>query len=227
MRLDVDHTTESATSDMCGVPLGQAANYAIPDGNPRKGQADYCGEIWALGLRNPFRFSFDRQTGDMLIGDVGYNTTEEIDFQPAASSTASAFNYGWRTCEGSFLQGSTSLACTIGIFPIVDYFHSSGAITGIAVIGGHRYRGPIPGLVGTYLFSDLSTGGLFYATENGGSWSLARVVLPSGRPQQPYGFGEDTAGNVYVADNSNGTIYRFTSATEVVAKIFDDGFEDP
>src|SRR5262249_45194667 len=96
MRLDVDHTTAQATSDMCGVTIGQPANYAIPDGNPRKGQAGYCGEIWAKGLRNPFRFSFDRETGDMYIGDVGFNTTEEVDRQPVASSIATAFNYGWR-----------------------------------------------------------------------------------------------------------------------------------
>jgi glucose/arabinose dehydrogenase len=223
MRLDVDNTTNSAQANACGATPGAHAEYSIPATNPYANLGDVnnatrCAEIWAYGLRNPFRFSFDRQTHDMLIGDVGFATTEEVDFQAAAASAASAYNYGWRVCEGPFPQGQTSGSCSTGILPILNYFHSLDAITGCAVIGGFRYRGPYRRLHGAYLFGDLC-GGLLAGSQNGPNWTLSQLSL-SGLSISPYGFGEDEAGNVYVADSNGGKVYKFA-----IDEVFFDGFE--
>ncbi len=222
MRLDVDNPTASAQANACGATSGTPAEYSIPATNPYANLANVanatrCAEIWAYGLRNPFRFSFDRQTHDMVIGDVGFNTTEEVDFQAAASSASSAYNYGWNICEGPFPQGQTSGACSTGILPVLNYFHSSGAITGSAVIGGFRYRGPYQRLQGTYLFADLS-GGLLIGGQNGAAWTLSQFSPAGVSLGAPFGFGEDQAGNVYMADGG-GKVYEY-----ILDQIFLDGF---
>ena len=220
MRLDVDHPTASAPANACGATSGSPAEYSIPATNPYASTANTCAEIWAFGLRNPFRFSFDRQTHDMLIGDVGYNTTEEVDFQAAASNATTGYNYGWRDCEGPFLRGSTASACnTASISPILDYFHASGAITGCSVIGGYRYRGPYARLDGVYLFGDLC-GGALIGTQNGGTWSLSAFSPANISFANIYGFGEDEAGNVYLLDGGAGKVYKY-----ILDQIFIDGFD--
>ncbi|MGH8040915.1 MAG: PQQ-dependent sugar dehydrogenase [Rudaea sp.] len=223
MRLDVDHSTVNAQANACGATPGAFAEYSIPATNPFADLSDTnnatkCAEIWAYGLRNPFRFSFDRLTHDMLIGDVGYNTTEEVDFQAATTSATDAYNYGWRDCEGPFPRGMTSGTCSTGILPILYYFHSSGVITGCAVIGGYRYRGPLARLDGTYLFGDLC-GVLLVGTQNGSSWTLSEFSPSGVSANSPYGFGEDEGGNVYVTDGG-GKLYRYT-----LDEIFLDGFD--
>ena len=133
-----------------------------------------------------------------------------------ASSAATAYNYGWRNCEGNHPRGSIGTGCVTGLPDILEYHHDQGC----AVIGGYRFRGGIQQLQGVYLFSDACTGDLFYGTQNGATWTLGNMVLPSGRPVGPQGFGEDVDGNVYVADANNGRIYKFTSDY-----IFGSGFE--
>jgi len=221
MRLDVDHTTNSAQANACGSTPGSPAQYSIPSTNPYANATTNpakCAEIWAYGLRNPFRFSFDRSTHDMLIGDVGNNTTEEVDFQAAASSAATGYNYGWNVCEGPFPLDQSSGTCSTGILPIMHYEHGSGAITGCAVIGGYRYRGPLSRLQGQYLFGDLC-GAMLTGTLNSTTWTLAQFFPTTASPS-PYGFGEDAAGNVYVADGGGGKVYEFT-----LDEIFADGFD--
>ena len=218
MRLDVDHTTNSAQANACGATAGAHAEYTIPATNPYAATANTCAEIWAYGLRNPFRFSFDRQTHDMFIGDVGYNTTEEVDFQPAATSAPSGYDYGWNTCEGPYLQGSMSSACGTGIAPILHFFHGSGTIIGDAVIGGYRYRGPYQRLQGFYLFGDLD-GGPLVGTYNG-TWTLSAFAPTGGVPSAGvFGLGEDEAGNVYLANGYAGKVYKY-----ILDQIFLDGF---
>jgi glucose/arabinose dehydrogenase len=219
MRLDVDHPTNSAQANACGATSGAPAEYSIPSTNPYAGTANTCAEIWAYGLRNPFRFSFDRQTHDMLIGDVGYVTTEEVDFQAAASSAASGYNYGWRNCEGPFPRGQTTGTCNTGLAPILYAFHSSGACS---VIGGYRYRGPGSRLDGFYLYGDLCSG-LFIGEQSGGTWTSAAFTPPGGiTVANPYGFGEDQAGNVYLVDGGSGKVYEY-----LLDSIFKDGFDGP
>jgi glucose/arabinose dehydrogenase len=220
MRLDVDHPTASAPANACGATFGSPAEYSIPATNPYASTASTCAEIWAFGLRNPFRFSFDRLTHEMLIGDVGYNTTEEVDFQAAAGSAAAGYNYGWNNCEGPFLRGSTSSACnTASILPVLHYFHSSGTITGCSVIGGFRYRGPYARLDGVYLFGDLCSGALV-GTQSGGTWSLSAFSPANISFTNIYGFGEDEAGNVYALDGGAGKVYKY-----ILDQIFIDGFD--
>jgi glucose/arabinose dehydrogenase len=187
LRIDVDH----------GSP------YAIPPSNPFVATPGARPEIWAYGLRNPWRFSFDRLTGDLFIGDVGQDTWEEIDFQPASSHGGE--NYGWRLMGGPACYNPSS-GCNDGslVLPILYYSHGAGDC---AVTGGFRYRGGrSPALDGHYLYGDYCTGRIWEAWPDGtGGWSSAQAV---DTPYAISSFGEDQAGEVYVADLSGGAVYR-------------------
>src|SRR3954469_4995000 len=146
-QLRIDVTTD-------GFPSDATKNYTVPPKNPFVG-ATGDDEIWSYGLRNPFRASFDRDTGDMWIADVGQDNREEIDFQAASAfdttGQASAANYGWRLREGKIATptGSVGGAAPAGaIEPVYDYTHGSGSLQGAAVIGGFVYRGPDPSVQG-------------------------------------------------------------------------------
>jgi glucose/arabinose dehydrogenase len=202
LRIDVNGTGT--------VPCGQAnpMPYAIPATNPFAGTAN-CGEIWAYGMRNPWRWSFDRSTADMIVGDVGQNCYEEVDFQPSSSSGGE--NYGWRVMEG-FHCYNTDGSCNAAscdqtglVLPVLEETHSDGWC---ALIGGFVYRGTaIPGLSGMYLLSDNCLGDLYAATP--GTWS-ASLLLPTSLSVS--GFGEDEAGEIYVVDY-NGGLYRLDPAS--------------
>ena len=186
LRIDVDG----------GVP------YAIPASNPFVGNPEVLDEIWALGLRNPWRFSFDRQTGDLFIGDVGQGTWEEVDFQPTTSLGGE--NYGWRLMEATHCY-NPSTDCNDGtlILPVIEYNHSVGC----SITGGYRYRGiQNPNLFGVYLYGDYCSGRIWGATEDGKSGWMATELLDTNF--NITAFGEDQAGEIYVADFSSGTIYK-------------------
>jgi hypothetical protein len=172
--------------------------YASPPGNPFAGSIPGRDEIWAYGLRNPFRFSFDRLTGDLYIGDVGQNTREEVDFQSAAS--AGGLNYGWRIWEGTGCTGNDPTLCNPAgfTFPITEYTHNAGRCS---ITGGYVYRGARASLpLGSYVFADFCTGEIFLF--NGGSQSL---LLDTSRNISS--FGEDEAGELYVV-GLGGTVER-------------------
>jgi len=181
-----------------GVP------YAIPGNNPFVGNPQVLDEIWALGLRNPWRFSFDRQTGDLFIGDVGQRTLEEVNFQSAASPGGE--NYGWRLMEGTRCFNPPT-DCNDGTLnlPIIEYDHSVGC----SITGGYRYRGTLNrDLFGVYLYADFCTGRIWGATEDGkGGWMVAELLDTDFRITA---FGEDETGEIYIADYAGGTIYRIT-----------------
>ncbi|MFL5810245.1 MAG: PQQ-dependent sugar dehydrogenase, partial [Flavisolibacter sp.] len=144
--------------DVTSTPTSQTfGNYVIPPSNPYVSDPTVLDEIWALGLRNPFRWSFDRANGDMWIGDVGQSAREEIDYRPAGST--GHVNYGWSCYEGSISNPSTSVVgCTAAdkVFPIFDYVNPT---IGQAVIGGYVYRGPDnPTLTGRYIATDAYKG---------------------------------------------------------------------
>jgi hypothetical protein len=185
------------------VPCGQgvAAPYAIPPSNPFVG-ADGCDEAWAYGLRNPWRWSFDRETGDLLLGDVGQNLWEEIDFTPFG--TGGGENYGWRRMEGFHCYNPSS-GCDDGSLtpPILEYDHGQGC----SVTGGFRYRGAaIAGLYGTYLYGDYCTGRIWRGVQSGeGSWSATQTDSP----YNISGWGEDAAGELYLT-NHGGSVYKLT-----------------
>ncbi|HEY6213169.1 MAG TPA: PQQ-dependent sugar dehydrogenase [Vicinamibacterales bacterium] len=174
--------------------------YTIPSSNP------FSNEIWAYGLRNPWRFSFDRLTGDLWIADVGQNAYEEVDFQPAASRGGE--NYGWRVMEGFHCFNAMTCVKTGLTLPVAEYDHSAGDGS---VTGGFRYRGAkYPRLRGTYLYGDYCSGTIRGIAQNAdGSWSSAKLLTTSLRISS---FGEDASGELYVADVVAGRIYRLGDA---------------
>jgi glucose/arabinose dehydrogenase len=192
--------------------IGDGLAYDIPPSNPfaSDGNPSTRGEIWAYGLRNPWRFSFDRQTHDMFIGDVGQEKVEEIDFQPKASTGGE--NYGWRCREGD--QDYTSDAHCVSetfVAPIRVYDHWQGRC---AVTGGYRYRGTrYPQLVGVYFYADYCGGQIYEATLNGATWTSALLLDTSASIST---FGEDEGGELYLADRGGGKIYRITAPSSFV-----------
>lgn len=219
IRLDVHNTTASAPANFCGATPGQPAQYAIPPGNPFADVAQHpndCAEVFNWGLRNPFRFSFDRTTGDMLIGDVGQGQHEEISFQAAGSVGQ---NFQWNKCEGSHTYPGGAPGCTGpagSVSPKIDYTHAGG---NCSVTGGYRYRGPITSLKGQYVFSDYCGGKIYIAANPDPSLSVWSFETMPGTPSlSSYSFGEDALGNLYLTDGG-GKIYQFqgnTAPTHVV-----------
>jgi len=183
LRLDVDN----------GSPY-------IPPLNPFVGRTDALPEIWAYGLRNPWRFSFDRTLGDLFIGDVGQNSWEEVDFQPSMS--AGGENYGWRIMEGFHCYNATTCAQTGLTLPVIEYGHTNGACS---ITGGYRYRGLRSSrLSGMYIYGDYCNGIIWGATHMPvGSWSPEQLT---DAPFNITAFGEDLAGEMYVTDYNGGRI---------------------
>jgi putative cell wall-binding protein/glucose/arabinose dehydrogenase len=180
-----------------------ATPYGVPASNPFVGNAAYRPEIWALGLRNPWRFSWDRATGALWIADVGQNAIEEIDYEPAGF--AGGRNYGWNRYEGTrpYPPGSAPKPTTGLTFPVFEYDHTTG---GHSVTGGFVYRGvAYPGLVGAYFCADFEWGKFWAVSPADFS---ARTVLDTAL--MPSTFGEDEAGELYVADYVSGTVFRVT-----------------
>ncbi len=186
-----------------GVDLGTAP-YAIPRDNPFAARGDARPEIWAYGLRNPWRFSFDRATGDLWIGDVGQDALEEVDFQVASSKGGE--NYGWNVMEASACF-KPATGCDRGgkVLPVFEYSHDGGACS---VTGGYVYRGAkLPALQGAYLFIDYCEGKLRSLRREASGWRAA-VLLET--ELSVTSFGEDEAGEVYVLDDAGGALYRLT-----------------
>jgi len=182
--------------------------YAIPADNPFAGQSGARDEIWAYGLRNPWRFSFDRETGDLWIADVGQNALEEINLQPAGS--AGGENYGWRNREGDRCRPNESQCEVPGA---VEPIHVYANVGSQSVTGGYVYRGAaVPELMGTYFFADFVSGRVYALTrENGevrvtdetaglsaGGVSLSNIAS----------FGEDNSGELYIVDYGAGAVYK-------------------
>ncbi len=176
-------------------------------------------EIWAYGLRNPWRFSFDRRTGDLYLGDVGQNAIEEIDFQPSAS--AGGENYGWRLTEGSACFNPAS-NCDDGSLtpPILEYDHSEGC----SVTAGYRYRGPAEHTLPRFFFyGDFCSGRIWGGlSDQLGNWRARELVNTSFSISS---FGEDEAGEVYVVDYS-GTIYRLVGRPTFASDFESGGTRD-
>ena len=188
--------------------------YAIPPTNPfANATGGQKKEIWAYGVRNPWRISFDRTTGDLFIADVGQSTREEVDFQVASDS--GGHNYGWNVMEGTFCP-SGDPRCTNGVFtpPILEYGHDEGC----AITGGVRVRGAtLPSFSGRYLYADYCSGRMWAATQGaGGAWTTAIVHEFGDSTFSLSSFGEDENGEVYVAAQGPGAVYRLTEELPVL-----------
>ncbi len=173
-----------------------------PDGNLPGGDPD----IWDYGLRNPFRFSFDRGTGDLYIGDVGQDAVEEIDVEPRGTGRR---NYGWRITEGSRCFNPATGCNLTGItLPAAEYTHDDGC----SVIGGYVYRGnAIPGLVGRYFYGDFCSNRIWSFVRGGGQVTpleLTDDLDPHREIGAITSFGEDANGELYVVDGGNGLVFR-------------------
>ena len=192
VRLDVDSHAASA-------PF-----YAIPPSNPFASSTTVRPEIWAKGLRNPWRFSFDRFTGDLWIGDVGQDVREEVDFQPRSSGGGE--NYGWKVMEGTRCGDGGSSGCPAGVSPcgsaqfkapVFEYSHGTGDCS---ITGGYVYRGlAIPQLSGVYVYGDYCTGKI---------WGNGQLLAPRAATLQT--FGEDDSSELY-AGTGNGTLLKFVN----------------
>jgi glucose/arabinose dehydrogenase len=199
LRIDVDGDD---------FPIDPDRNYALPPTNPFVGIVG-DDEIWAYGLRNPWRSSFDRGTGDLWIADVGQNNYEELDFQPANSLGGE--NYGWRCMEGFHCTGLTGCTCNdAGLaMPIHEYTHADGC----SVTGGYVYRGAwAPHLRGTYFFADYCSASVWSFRYDGSSMTeftdrTAELVPDVGAIGSIASFGEDANGELYICD-LGGEVYR-------------------
>ena len=219
-------------------PLDPARNYAIPPGNPFVSVAG-DDEIWAYGLRNPWRACFDRVSGDLYIGDVGENSCEEIDVQRAGS--AGGANYGWSLREGLIATPNIGGAKPPGaIDPIFNYPHPGAncggpdhgpAFVGSVIVAGYAYRGPDPSLRGRYFFTDNAISHPWSLVWDGSSPAVANGTNftgltdhstdPSWAPDvgslnQISSFGEDAVGNVYALD-LDGDVFRLPEPAGALA----------
>jgi glucose/arabinose dehydrogenase len=208
LRIDVDNP-------------GGGNNYGIPADNPFVGNPLVDDEIWALGLRNPFRHSFDSETGDLWIGDVGQNAKEEIDFVSAAtmaavSAGAEGLNFGWRCMEGNNCSGLSGCTCNAPNLTLAIKDYNNPGL-GRAVIGGYVYRGDaIPDLDGTYFYGDNSSNRFWSLKESGGAIvpgsDITRTseLAPGGglNVVSPAGFGQDGSGELYICDLNGGEVFK-------------------
>jgi glucose/arabinose dehydrogenase len=182
------------------IDVNSGDPYSIPAGNPFAGRADAKKEIWAFGLRNPWRYAFDRTAGNLYIADVGQDVTEEVN---VVASTRPGVNYGWNITEGSNCYNASSCSKQGIDLPVVEYGHTDGQCS---ITGGFVYRGSaMPEIAGTYFYSDYCAGWLKSFRYDGTAtekrtWSIGSVGLVTS-------FGEDASGELYLT-SSNGKVYR-------------------
>ena len=199
---DLGQNLDSLLGKMLRIDVDRGEPYAIPN-NPFVSNDNAKPEIWAYGLRNPWRFSFDRETGDLFIADVGQNWFEEVNFQ--ASTSKGGENYGWRFMEADQCFNPI-FNCNNGqlVLPIISYSHFEGQ----SITGGYMYRGQdIIGLQGSYVYADFSSGRVWTASREGDNWKTRLLedtdfVISS--------FGEDIVGEIYLANYSTGKLYKLT-----------------
>jgi len=203
LRIDVDHRTATT-------------NYRSPTTNPYVGRAG-LDQIWSRGLRNPWRWSFDRVTGVLWIGDVGQNRYEEIDRSSPVGTTPAGrgANYGWPILEGrACYRPATGCSSRGTVAPVVVYGHSAPTATNCAVTGGFAYHGTAyPALIGGYVFGDFCSGRIWViSTRALGPLTPTLVRSPTASPRLAISsFGEDDNGELYVCDLAGGRIYRITA----------------
>jgi glucose/arabinose dehydrogenase len=201
---------ESWLGKILRIDINTDKGYLIPKDNPFVGRKDVKPEIWALGFRNPYRFSFDKASGQLFAGDVGQDAWEEVDIVNKGA------NYGWRLMEGTHCYHPASGCNMKGItMPIAEYSHK----VGISVIGGYMYQGnQLPLLKNKYLFADW-TGVAFYLQEAGAIWQQGLVSLQNfPQYEKILGFGEDPSGELYIlanadtgTENKKGTVFKIVN----------------
>ena len=183
--------------------VGGASGYTIPTDNPFATDTSAAPEVWSYGLRNPWRFSFDRQTGDLYIGDVGQNRYEEVDVAPTAVQRGRGVNFGWNIMEGMHCYPDDPCT-TVGQLPVVEYPHVGPTCS---ITGGYVYRGSaLPALVGNYFYADFCDGSVHSITgttgSNPGNWTSLLSPGPN-----ISAFGQDARGELYILQ-LDGPVWR-------------------
>src|SRR5713101_8226669 len=174
--------------------VGGASGYTIPPDNPGYADTSFAPEVWSYGLRNPWRFSFDRQTGDLYIGDVGQDRYEEVDVSPTGVQLGRGANYGWNIMEGNHCYPSDPCVTTGLVLPVVEYIHAFGAC---AITGGYVYRGTaLPALAGNYVYADYCNGAITSIKYPGSGPADWTSLLTPGSSVSS--FGEDARGELYI-----------------------------
>ncbi|MEM7482802.1 MAG: PQQ-dependent sugar dehydrogenase [Acidobacteriota bacterium] len=241
LRIDTRGIDTNATApDDCGVG---ATNYTVPSDNPFAGTEPACDEVWAYGLRNPFRFSFDRVTGDLYIGDVGQNKWEEINLQAAA--TPAPVNFGWVCREGCETAGNNESGCATGGCPLdtgttCEFPRTAGSYYDpilchynggwISIMGGYVYRGTeVPSIVGDYIYSDAACGQIWKTdTLNPANPAAISASCWASGFGGEFGFAEDGRGELYAVVGGAGRIdciHNGAGCPWSSGVIFADGFE--
>jgi glucose/arabinose dehydrogenase len=194
---------ETLLGSILRIDVDAGSPYGIPADNPFVGHPTARPETWAYGLRNPWRFSFDRQTGDLYIADVGQGEREEVNFRPASSDGGE--NYGWNIMEGTACYDAPPGCPTAGLtFPVHDYGHDRGC----SVTGGYVYRGTaLPNLVGRYVFADFCATWVRSFRISGGSAQELGDLDDVVDIERISSFGEDSQGELYVV-SLRGTVYK-------------------
>jgi glucose/arabinose dehydrogenase len=195
------------------IDVSGDTGYTVPPDNPFLGKDEAKPEIWAYGVRNPWRCSFDRITGDFWMGDVGQNTWEEIDFMPAGKGAGA--NYGWRLREGAVptpANGVGGDAPTGAIEPVYVYQHGGGNTEGFSVTGGYLYRGPVKELQGRYVFADFQNPRIWsFRMKDGKAEDFtdhtADLQPEGGKIEHISSFAESNSGELFIVDHS-GPVYR-------------------
>ncbi len=200
----------SLLGKMLRVDVRGGGGYTIPSDNPFLNDDEVRDEVWAVGLRNPWRYAFDRAAGDLYIADVGQNAWEEVNF--AAAVDPGGHNYGWNRTEGMHCYRQPSCSTDGLTEPVAEYGHGEGC----SITGGVVYRGRRnPALEGLYLFADYCSGRVWALAPGGRTgWRVAEVGRIDGNPAA---FGEDDEGEVFLADISGGTLYRVSGRRVTVA----------
>lgn len=188
-----------------------ALPYTIPASNPFASKPPAAPEVWAYGMRNPWRFSFDRQTHDLFIGDVGQDAYEEVDRVPAGDP--GGHNYGWNIMEGLHCYPSGTSCTQTGLtLPILEYAHGPADAIGCAILGGYVYRGHLaPELTGRYLYADLCSGFVRSFKWTGAVTDQVDLTPEVGAYPGVTSFGEDAKGELYLVVG-DGSVYRFEAA---------------
>jgi len=197
--------------------------YAIPHTNPFYNDSDpnVKQEIWAYGLRNAWRFSFDKLTGDLYIGDVGQDTQEEVDFQSHLSSGGQ--NYGWNILEGNlcFHPSSGCVKPANYVAPVATYNHGNNDSYGCALMGGYVYRGSqYPSMQGYYFYGDLCSGKVFGLNRNGNTWKSTILASPG---YNITSFGQDEQGELYLTDYAGGQVIKISSPVNAAGTFTSQG----
>jgi glucose/arabinose dehydrogenase len=201
---DSDHgrgqSVEDLFANILRIDVTSADPYTVPPDNPFVGTANARPEVWSYGFRNPWRFSFDRASGDLYIGDVGESDWEEVDYASSAGGAGKGVNYGWSLMEGNHCMRATCDETALTL-PVVEYNHSEGC----AVTSGYVYRGAaIPALQGTYFYADYCRGWVRSFRMQAGAMTEAKEwpeLKPGG---QVTSFGEDAAGELYLVTQQGG-----------------------